>query len=66
MDGPPYKSALSNVSAFNHERVPMLYLQRLSALEANNWTNMSPMMIEHGVACGVHCNCYIHLHKAAL
>jgi len=24
---------------FNHERAPMLCLQRLDALEANNWTN---------------------------
>ena len=31
--------ALSGVSAFNHERAPMSCLQRLDALEANNWTN---------------------------
>ena len=30
--------ALSTVSAFNHERAPMSCLQRLKALEANNWT----------------------------
>ena len=28
---------LSTVSAFNHERAPMSCLQRLEALEANNW-----------------------------
>ena len=30
--------ALSTVSAFNHERPPTSCLQRLEALEANNWT----------------------------
>ena len=30
--------ALSTGSAFNHERVPTSCLQRLEALEANNWT----------------------------
>ena len=30
---------LSGVSALNHERAPMSCLQRLDALEANNWTN---------------------------
>ena len=30
--------ALSTVSAFNHERAPTSCLQRLKALEANNWT----------------------------
>ena len=30
---------LLNVSAFNHERAPMSCLQRLDALEANNYTN---------------------------
>ena len=40
----PYKSAkegvgaLSTVSAFNHERAPTSCLQRLEALEANNYT----------------------------
>ena len=29
---------LSTLSAFNHERAPMSCLQRLKALEANNWT----------------------------
>ena len=31
--------ALSSVSAFNHERVPMSCLQQLDAPEANNWMN---------------------------
>ena len=31
-------SADSNVSAFNYERAPMSCLQRLDALEGNNWT----------------------------
>ena len=31
--------ALSSASAFNHERMPMLCLQQLNALKANNWTN---------------------------
>ena len=31
--------ALSSVSAFNLERVPMSCLQRLDDLKANNWTN---------------------------
>ena len=43
-----------------------LYLQQLNALEASNWTKMSPTMIEHGVAHSAHCISYIRLHKAAL
>ena len=45
MDGAPYRSVkegagtLLIVSTFNHERAPMLCLQRLNALKANNWTN---------------------------
>ena len=32
-------SALSSVSAFNHERAPMSCLKLLDVLEAKNWTN---------------------------
>ena len=34
------ESTLLSVSAFNHERAPMSCLQRLDALEANNWTTI--------------------------
>ena len=42
--------ALSSVSAFNHERAPMSCLQRLDALEANNWTNKS-MVLQVSYGC---------------
>ena len=46
MGGATYRSekervgaGLASVSTFNHERAPMSHLQRLTVIEANNWTN---------------------------
>ena len=38
---------LLSVFTFNHERVPMSCLQRLDALEANNWTNNNSVQRSH-------------------
>ena len=41
LTSPPKRGvgALSSASTFNYERTPKSCLQRLDALEANNWTN---------------------------
>ena len=44
--------ALLSVSAFNHEKAPMSFLQLLDALEANNWeppaaSKLSPDDTQH-------------------